>query len=254
MLTYRPSAAVVVLALGMAAGSAACNQMSSPIAPTVPAGLSDSPPPAPAPAPQPPPPPLAPTQARYSVVFDSTWSETTHPTDFPDNAHYSGLIGGTHSSAVTFWEVGALASEGIRQMAERGRKSPLDGEVMQAIAAGTAQYVLSGPDLRTSPASTSMEFDITQSFSLVTLVSMVAPSPDWFVGVSRLPLFVNGQWVDEIKVDLYAHDAGTDSGTSYESPDEETVPRRPIAQLTGYPVVSGGQVRPFATFTFKRIQ
>jgi hypothetical protein len=164
------------------------------------------------------------------------------------------LIGGTHHAGVTFWREDAPASEGIRRMAERGSKSPLDGEVNAAIGAGTAEHLLSGPSLGTSPASTGMEFDISTSHPLVTLVTMVAPSPDWFVGVSGLSLQSNGQWIDEIRVDLYAFDAGTDSGASYESPDLETTPRQPIARLNGYPVASGGSVAPFGTFTFRRIR
>ena len=212
-------------------------------------------PPAPEPLPVPPPlPPTAPTSARYVVVFESTWSAGSHPTDFPASAHYSGLIGGTHHAGATFWREGALASEGIRRMAERGSKSPLDAEVNAAIGAGTAEHLLSGPSLGTSPATTSMEFDISTTHPLVTLVTMVAPSPDWFVGVAGLSLRSNGQWVDEMRVDLYAFDAGTDSGPSYGSPDAETSPRQPIARLIGYPVASGGGVAPFGTFTFRRIR
>ena len=37
--------------------------------------------------------------------------------------------------------------------------------------------------------------DISQDHPLVTLVTMVAPSPDWFVGVSAMALFENGQWI-----------------------------------------------------------
>ena len=246
----RDVSATTILAAAMLA--VGCSS-SSPAAPT-PVPMTMNPPdPGPTPSPGPAPVP-APETARYAVVFQSTWSATTHPSDFPDNAHYSGLIGGTHAAAVRFWREGDLASEGMRLMAERGRKSPLDGEVMQAIANGTAQYVLSGPDLGTSPAETGMEFEISQSFPLVTLVTMVAPSPDWFVGVDSLPLFANGQWVDEIRVDLFAFDAGTDSGESYESPDEETIPRRPIARLSGYPVANNGAVAPFGTFTFRRLR
>ena len=119
----------------------------------------------------------APTTARYRVVFDSTWSASTYPTDFPDTAHYSGLIGGTHGPSVSFWAEGSVASEGIRQMAERGRKSPLDAEVQQAISAGLAEHLLSGPELDMTPSSASMEFDISRTFPLVTLVSMIAPTP-----------------------------------------------------------------------------
>jgi outer membrane biosynthesis protein TonB len=214
-----------------------------------------TPEPVPAPVPVPPPVPTPePSTARYLVIFESTWSAASHPTDFPASAHYSGLIGGTHNGAATFWREGGLATEGIRRMAERGSKSPLDAEVNSAINAGTAQHLLSGPSLGTSPASTSMEFEISDAFPLVTLVTMVAPSPDWFAGVSGLSLRSNGRWVDEIRVDLYAFDAGTDSGTSYGSADLETAPRQPIARLAGYPVSANGGVAPFGTFTFRRIR
>lgn len=182
----------VPLLLAFAAGMVGCSESTSmPTGPSAPELVTVSPP-APSPAPVPvPPAPVAPPTARYEVTFDSTWSASTHPTDFPADAHYSGLVGGTHTSGATFWRPGSLASEGIRRMAERGAKSPLTEEVGAAITAGTAQYVLSGGDLPTSPGSVRMEFDISQTFPLVTLVTMIAPSPDWFVGVAGLPLFEN---------------------------------------------------------------
>lgn len=207
----------------------------------------------PTPAPPPPPPP-APATARYRVVFESTWSAATHPTDFPaDDPHFSGLIGGTHKSSVTFWQEGALASDGIKDMAERGRKTPLDSEVQQAITGGHAEHLLSGPDVDFSPGSASLEFDISQAFPLVSLVAMIAPSPDWFVGVSGLELFANGQWRESVRVDLVGFDAGTDSGTTYRSANLESNPREPIKLLSGYPVESAGSVGPFGTFTFTRL-
>ena len=212
--------------------------------------------PAPAPAPPPPTPPAPPAAvatARYAVTFDSTWSPATHPTDFPASAHYSPLIGGTHAASATFWREGALASEGIRRMAERGGVSPLDSEVAAAIAAGTAERVISGPALGRSPGSAAMEFEISQAFPLVTLVTMVAPSPDWFTGVSGLPLYENGQWRDEVRVDVFGFDAGTDSGVSYSSPDQESVPRQPIARLA-YPLSASGPAPRLGSFTFRRLQ
>jgi hypothetical protein len=190
--------------------------------------------------------------ATFEVVFESTWAASSHPTDFPADAHYSGLIGGTHRDTVTFWREGSPASEGIRRMAERGGKSPLDAEVMQAIAAGDAEFVLSGEALASTPGSVSLRFDVSRDFPLVTLVTMVAPSPDWFVGVSGLPLFANGDWVSDVSVDLQVFDAGTDSGRSYRSPDEDTQPRQPISRLTGYPVSEGSAAAPFGRMIFRR--
>src|SRR6185503_15666598 len=124
--------------------------------------------------------------ARYRVTFDASWSAQSHPTDIPRNPHFSRLIGGTHRATVKFWEAGSLASEGIRLMAEQGRTSPLDTEVEAAIAGGHAQRVLVGDGIDRSPDRIVLDFEISRDFPLVTLVSMLAPSPDWFVGVSGL--------------------------------------------------------------------
>jgi len=71
--------------------------------------------------------------ARYQVVFRATWSQTTHPSNWPANAHWSGLVGGTHNDAVHFFRAGETASEGIRLMAERGQQATLLSEIARAI-------------------------------------------------------------------------------------------------------------------------
>ena len=186
-------------------------------------------------------------------MLRATCRAATHPGDFPGNPHFSDLIGGTHTSAIVFWREVELASVGIRRMVEEGLTSALQTEVQAAIDAGSAQYVLSGPNLSTSPASTSMEFAITTGFPLVTLVTMVAPSPDWFVGVAGVPLLENGAWRDEVRIDLAPWDAGTDRGTTYDAPNDPATPPIPIFRITGFPFAVGGSVASMGTFTFKRI-
>lgn len=204
--------------------------------------------------PLPSPTPTPDPEARYIVTFQSTWSAATHPDDWPADAHYSGLIGGTHSSRATFWQEGQLASPGIQAMAEQGRKTPLDQEVGAAITAGNAEFLLSGDALSDSPGTVSLEFSVRVNFPLVTLVTMVAPSPDWFVGVAGLPLLVNNQWRDVVVVTLFPWDAGTDSGVTYEAENEKTVPHQPIRRLLGFPVSVNGNVAPFGTMTFRRMK
>lgn len=208
---------------------------------------------APTPASPSPAPTPAPT-ALYGVVFEAVWREDTHPTDFPGSPHFSPLIGGTHSSLVRFWTPGGMASDGIEAMAEEGRTSPLDAEVESAIAAGTAFSLIQGSSIPRSPGTASAEFEIDRDHPLVTLVSMIAPSPDWFVGVSALSLIDNGDWVAETTVSLYPWDAGTDNGTTYNSRDRDARPRLPIARLEGAPVAFDGAVAPFGTFTFRRVR
>jgi hypothetical protein len=235
----RPEATVVAYALS---ALAACG--GAPDSPTAPST------PAPAPTPQPTP---AASTARYQVSFESTWSRETHPIDFPPDAHFSPLVGGTHSSRVRFWAPGATASAGIQAMAERGRTSPLDSEVQAAISAGTAAGVILGGAIARSPGDARAEFEIQRDHPLVTLVTMVAPSPDWFVGVDSLSLVEAGDWVAEKVATLEPWDAGTDSGATYAAADLATQPRGVIRRLDGHPVSPGASVTPFGTFRFRRL-
>jgi Spondin_N len=192
----------------------------------------------------------APPTARYRVTFQSTWTRESHPEDFPGGAHFSALVGATHSGAVRFWVEGGLATPGMRDMAERGRTTPLDREIQAAIGQGTAERVLIGAGLGTAPASTTIEFEVGRSFPLVTLVSMIAPSPDWFVGVSGLSLAESGRWVSERRVDLVPWDAGTDGGRTFTSADEVTSPPAGITRILTAPLSPAGRVTPLGTFTF----
>jgi hypothetical protein len=171
--------------------------------------------------------------ATYVVSFVSEWNSADFPTNFPGGAHFSGLIGATHNNQVKFWEPGQLASNGIESMAETGSKSALFGEVENAKQEGSAEFVLSGGGI-SSPGTVSLEFDINETYPLVTLVSMMAPSPDWFVGVRDLELYdgAAGDWKDNLTVDLLVYDAGTDNGPRFTSGNADTQPPGIVAPLT----------------------
>lgn len=194
--------------------------------------------------------------ARYRVTFQSTWSELTHPTNFPAaNEHYSKLVGGTHSDQISFWSPGGLASSGMESMAETGATSGLLSEVDAAIAAGDAwSTVVAGQGLGVSPGVIDMTFEISKDYPLITLIAMIAPSPDWFVGVHDIRLFEQGDWMESLSITLFAYDAGTDSGVSYGSGNADTNPKDPIQLIEGYPLEYEGSVAPFGTFFFERLE
>ena len=163
--------------------------------------------------------------ARYRVTFQATWSAATHPTNFPGGPHFSGLVGATHDADTRIWQSGELASDGIELMAETGGKSKLLAEIDGLIAAGTAHAKLSGGGLSRSPGSISMEFDVVPAHHYISLVSMLAPSPDWFVGVSALSLLADdGTWKQREEVSLLLYDAGTDDGARFTSGNADSDP------------------------------
>jgi hypothetical protein len=104
----------------------------------------------------------------------------------------------------------------------------------------------------TSPGIAEVDFTMDPGFPLVTVVTMIAPSPDWFVGVRNLSLCSDGEWVDSLSVDLFAYDAGTDSGVDYGSDNEPTVPHVPIRPIDEAPFLVDGEIPILGTFTFAR--
>ncbi len=192
--------------------------------------------------------------ARYRATFQAVWNSTTHPQDFPGGAHWSGLVGGTHNAAVSFWEPGQPASPGIKAMAEFGAQSTLLAEVAAAIPAGTAEHQLSGGGIGGGSGSASLTFDASRDFPLVTLTSMIAPSPDWFIGVRGESLLADGDWVESKVIQLHLYDAGTDAGPSYASPNQAENPFVPVTQILGFPAEVDGMLTTFGTMTFTRIR
>jgi hypothetical protein len=188
------------------------------------------------------------------VTFEARWSRTTHPIDYPGSAHFSPLIGANHDANLTIWREGGPATQGIREMAEGGRTIQIERDVTAAIAAGTAERSQVGPAISALPATVSMDITVSQRFPRYTLVTMIAPSPDWFVGVSGVPLFDNGEWVAEKKYELDPWDAGTDSGVSFSSADVVTSPLSVITRIVSAPLSPNGQVTSLGTFTFTRIE
>jgi hypothetical protein len=183
----------------------------------------------------------------YEVTFNALWSEEIHPDNFPSNPHFSGLIGASHKE-------GEIASAGIKSMAETGSKNPLNEEISKAILEKNALSLVSGGGINPSPGSTSITFKVSENFPLISLVTMIAPSPDWFVGVDSLNLYENGSFVDEKTIILYAYDAGTDSGINYTSPDESTDPPIPIFLIEGYPFIYENELVPIGTFNFNKLE
>ena len=197
------------------------------------------------------PPPVR-ADARYTVTLGATWSAETHPEAFPSNPHFSRLTGAAHAPGLHLWRAGAPASDGVRAMAETGATAALRAEV-EALA-DRAAYAEGGP-IRQSPGTAVLELVVTEARPLATVVTMLAPSPDWFVGVDGLdlrePARAGGDgWADRVVVDLRVWDAGTDGGAGYTAADAATVPRAPVAPAS-YAPLAGSVV---GTLTFERAE
>lgn len=180
----------------------------------------------------------APAFADYRITFDGTWSAATHPTQFPANAHFSGLVGAVHNDQVNFWEPGQIATDGIELMAETGGKSIFLDEINSAIDSGYALSAIDGPGISVAPGTGSVDIRVTVDYPLVTLTTMLAPSPDWFAGFHNIRFFSDGAFIDSLSIEGIVYDSGTDSGASFTSGNSDTQPRDIIVRTTSEPTDS----------------
>ena len=77
-----------------------------------------------------------------------------------------------------------------------------------------------------------IDIEVTADYPYVSLISMIFPSPDWFIGGDSINLCNNGNWRDSWNVAMLPPwDAGTDSGTTFTADDVETSPQGNIAVI-----------------------
>lgn len=196
--------------------------------------------------------------AEYVVVLKSTWTKANHPYEYPAAGavtvpHFSGLIGASHNSAYSLFAEGAPPTPGLERLSEEGKHSPLDDEIRAAIAAGNAGMLFESGPLRDFRDSLIATVRVDASHPMVSLVAMVAPSPDWFTGVPNVNLRENGAWVPGVSLlVLNAYDSGGDDGTTYNAGDRDTDPKKPTSKAMTRHFVVNGETVPVATLTLTK--
>ncbi len=199
----------VLLGLGLA--GSACSKQADPVA-------------APGPVP-------AAGSALYRVTFEATWSAATHA-NFPAGGHFSPLMGLSHGADGLVFQLGNLASLGIKNVAELGNNAALRAEINVLRGGGAARGLLDGQSRTASPGALTDTVRLDPAHPWLTVVTMIAPSPDWFAALeSENLLAADGQWVAQRTVPARAYDAGTDSGPTFTAPDQPTRPAAPIQPL-----------------------
>ncbi|XP_015180153.1 PREDICTED: spondin-1-like isoform X4 [Polistes dominula] len=179
-------------------------------------------------------------EAKYEVTFEGLWSRNTHPKDFPSKGwliRFSDVIGASHTVDYRFWEYNGYASIGLKQVAELGSTRRLESELKNQSEHIRTIIKARGISYPNVTGRTFAVFRVDRKHHLMSLVSMIDPSPDWIVGVSGLELCNSDcTWIEHKELNLYPYDAGTDDGITYLSPNEPTEPQEVIRRITStYP-------------------
>jgi len=175
----------------------------------------------------------------YSCKFTNTWSSETHPVNYPNNAHWSPPVIAAHGNKYTMWKPGNRASKGVKIVAETGSTGTLKKKIGVAMEKNKAGDVITGKLQFNSDTQeqTLPDIALTPWFDMMSSITMVAPSPDWYTGFYNVnpvgPIDQNSiTWYKSFDIVTYPWDAGTDEGDDYVSSNQKQKPRVPILQLT----------------------
>ncbi len=169
------------------------------------------------------------SEVTYRVELKLDWS--TPKFSLPaSNPHFTWFIGMIHQKDSFLWAANGLASEGLEFLAEVGSNGRLNNEIDNIISTGKGLSRFGFP----SPPITGgfdSSFRFTAQQSCISFASMIAPSPDWFVGLNNFNLLKDNIWMSDVTVPLFLYDAGTEDGDVFGYDNPATSPRQPVGIL-----------------------
>ena len=186
---------------------------------------------------------------KYKITFTGEWGDNHLATGVtkPSNAHFTTLTGLLHAKNTSLFSSGKKATAGIESMAEDGEIEKLEKEMY-------TDFVNTGKgSVIRMKLSSSSTFSITETFGVdttkyqrITLVSMIAPTADWFIGFKGDFKNSDGTWKDDFTIDAVAYDAGTEDGDELKRNNPATDPQEDISRLniTTPFVIEKGVVKP----------
>lgn len=188
----------------------------------------------------------------YNITLQGDWSEQKQGIEVPGNGHFTVLVGTAHDSSYEMWAQGELASAGVERVAEVGKTPTLESEIAEQVDAGHAGDLACGENIGPTESMTT-SVKATEQHPLLSVLSMLAPSPDWFIGVHDVALHDETTgWIEDVTVDLYLHDAGTEDDTKPFSLDnDEASPHVPIA--ANHEGIFGAGAPPLGTLRIQRV-
>ncbi len=167
--------------------------------------------------------------ASYKMILTGIWKMPQHVV--PASDHFTDFVGLVHSDACGLFKLNTLASKGVEDIAERGNPFEINKEMDDYINANKAlsKFLVTLPNIT---AKDSITLHVTIKNSRISFQSMIAPSPDWFVGLDSYNLMQDGKWVTDISLPIYGYDAGTEDGDVFGYANPATVPQLPISLMT----------------------
>lgn len=165
------------------------------------------------------------SEAVYMVEFTGKWKSPEF--GVPQGVHFTTIVGMVHNGQTFQWKEGELASWGVERIAESGNASSMLVEIDSIVALRKAiSYVVISAPSPTGNNKTNIYCN--SNYSYISFETMLAPTPDWFTGISCFNLFQNNKWITDTTMMLYSYDAGTETGDVFGYDNPETSPKEKV--------------------------
>jgi hypothetical protein len=194
------------------------------------------------------------SEAVYKVTFTGRW--VSPQLGLPaTNAHFTPIIGMVHNSSAYMFRPGTLASVGVERVAEDGNAFPLLSEIdsLTVLKKAISSSIYFTPSI--TGASTFTIY-CNSNYPLFSCMSMLAPTPDWFLGVHDVNLQQGSGWISDSTMNVYIYDSGTEQGNVFDQNNPATMPQQPVVLLTpanASVLANGnGSIAPIGTIRFVR--
>lgn len=194
-------------------------------------------------------------EALYRIRITMNWEGPN--LGVPTGAHVTGLAGIIHAKDTFLWTPSQLATPGLEDLAETGNTLRIALESDAILAAGKAlsTFLIPPPPVT---GTAEARFLFSTDHPCISFASMIAPSPDWFMGIHSLSLHTGNSWITDTTVNLFVYDAGTEEGNMFAYNNPETSPRHNIELLTAVKaeVLANGKpiIAPIGTIRFTKDQ
>lgn len=124
--------------------------------------------------------------AVYKVTLEGHWSREHFPKHFPEvrpPAQFSKSFGVSHNSSYNLFKIDSIASAGLKEFCE---KADFDEWENGEVNSGHIFDEFIIPKLSEGSTSAESRLFVESKNSLVSLVTKLIPSPDWFIGIESL--------------------------------------------------------------------
>jgi Spondin_N len=168
------------------------------------------------------------SEAVYKVTYTGKWRQPAFVV--PANVHFTPIVGLVHNKDAYLFKLNQLASLGVENVAEAGNSIALSVEMDSLIAAHKAIHANFIYPFNYD-GSMSANLYVNSNYSYYSFLSMIAPSPDWFVGLSQFNLLQNNKWIADTTINIPVYDAGTEDGDVFGYDSPPTMPQQTVQIL-----------------------